>query len=264
MMETGAGEVVFAAGALGRRVAVIVPLYNYRRFVVEALDAVAAQTFRDVLVVVVDDASRDGGLDAARGWMARQAGCGMSLRLIANGANAGLSRARNSGIGLAAESEFCFFLDADNVLWPRCLGVHVEALAAHPDAAGAFALIEEFGRRRGLMGGNVFARGRLARGNVIDAMAMVRRDVLVAQGGFVAIPHGWEDYDLWLRLCEAGAHLVQIPEILSRYRNHGRSMLRRQTNVAGHIDALHALMRARHPWIELAAPMRADGSIAPG
>jgi glycosyltransferase involved in cell wall biosynthesis len=251
-MEAGAGELVFAAGMAERRVAVIVPLHNYRAHIVEALDSVLAQSFGDVMLIVVDDASTDDSLSVAREWMERQAECHLSLRLVAHGANAGLSRARNTGIAVAA-SEFCFFLDADNALYPQCLAAHVEALDAHPAAAGAYGLIEVFGRARAIMGGNAFSRARLARGNTIDAMAMVRRSVLEAHEGFAVIPHGWEDYDLWLRMCEAGQHLVQIPEILARYRNHATSMLRSRTNVRGNIEELHRTICARHPWLTLPA-----------
>ena len=67
---------------------------------------------------------------------------------------------------------------------------------------------------RGIMGTEVFHRGRLKYGNHIDAMALIRRDFLLKVGGYHDIKFGWEDFDLWLRMCETNEYLVQIPEIL--------------------------------------------------
>ena len=97
----------------------------------------------------------------------------------------------------------------------------------------------------------MFDRAALRHGNFIDAMAMVRRSVLLELGGFAHIEHGWEDYDFWLRLCESGQVAIHLPEILSRYREHAASMLRTNTNLPNHIARLHAEMKRRHPWLEL-------------
>lgn len=241
---------LFAHRLEGHKVAVIVPLHNYERYIVETLDSVAAQTLRDTALIVVDDCSTDRSAEVVSAWMAANRNCGLGLGLWRNERNARLAVTRNTGIALSS-AQYCFFLDADNALYPRCLEKHAQALDDRPDAAAAYSLIEVFGRRGGVLGTGVFERAALSCGNYIDAMAMVRRSALVELGGFVHIDHGWEDYDLWLRLCEAGGMALHIPEILSRYREHGGSMLRTQTNLPDHIRQLHAELNRRHPWLDL-------------
>jgi len=97
----------------------------------------------------------------------------------------------------------------------------------------------------------VFHRGRFKHGNHIDAMALIRRDFLLKAEGYHDIQYGWEDFDLWLRMCEAGEFLVQIPEILGRYRVHQQSMLRTTTNVGKNHIALRENITALHPWLQL-------------
>lgn len=249
-MITQQADQLFAHNLTGRTVAVIVPLFNYSGYIEETLNSVAAQTCRDLAVIVVDDCSTDASAQVVENWMRANRDCGIGLGLWRNASNSRLAVTRNTGIGLSS-SEYCFFLDADNTLYPRCIEKHLGALAARPDAAAAYGLIEVFGGRAGIMGAGVFDRAALSHGNFIDAMAMVRRSVLLDLGGFEHIEHGWEDYDFWLRLCEAGLLAIHIPEILSRYREHRASMLRTQTNLPDHISKLHADMKRRHPWLDL-------------
>ena len=250
-MIVQAAELVFEHGPRARAVSVVVPLYNYAGFIAAALDAVAAQSFRDLALVVVDDASRDDSLAVVRDWMAAHRGDGISLALLRHSANARLATTRNTGIAFA-RSPLCFFLDADNALYPRCIEKHAAALGRRPDAVAAYGLIEVFGGRAAIIGAGVFHRDGLRHRNFIDAMAMVRRETLLAMGGYRHIEHGWEDYDLWLRLCEGGQTVLHIPEILSRYREHAASMLRAETNRAENIRRLHAEMTRLHPWLDLA------------
>lgn len=251
-MITQDADIVFGQGEKARSVSVVVPLYNYQDFIEQTLDTVAAQTIDDVCLIVVNDASKDNSLAVAKAWLERTALGSKSAFLLNHKANAGLSVTRNSGIAFT-ESEFCFFLDSDNLLYPTCLEKHARALSSRPDASAAYSSIEVFDAESGLMGTNVFSRDRLKYGNYIDAMAMVRRDFLIEVDGYRQIKHGWEDYDLWLRICEHDSLALHIPEVLSRYRVHGTSMLRTQTNVRENLRELYAQMNSLHPWLELNA-----------
>jgi GT2 family glycosyltransferase len=68
---------------------------------------------------------------------------------------------------------------------------------------------------------------RLRTGNYIDAMALLRADVLRSHRGYTTDRrlHGWEDYDLWCRIAESGGRGVLVPEIVARYRVSRHSML---------------------------------------
>lgn len=253
-MKTQSADTIFRRGDLDRKVSVIVPLHNYAHMIEETLESVVAQTFEDLALIVVDDASTDDSRAVVEQWMRKADAPHLTLMLLANVANAGLSITRNTGVGHSS-SEYCFFLDADNLLLPRCIEKHVRALDARRDCIGAYSIIEEFGSVSGLIGSNVFNRERLKRGNYIDAMVMLRRDAIEKLDGFHPIKHGWEDYELWLRICEQGEGLLHLPEVLSRYRHHEKSMLRQQTNVGQNILDLHRNMEQIHPWIQLDAPM---------
>lgn len=249
-MLTQESDFVFERGARNNRVSIIIPLYNYAHHVVETLDSVLAQSMDDISLIVVDDCSTDNSVDTVRQWMQRQRRRRMGMVLVRNRANARLSITRNTGIALS-RSDYCFMLDADNILYPRCIEKHVEALAARPDADAAYSLLEVFEGQADVIGAGVFTRDGLRHGNFIDAMALFRRSMLLAMDGYENIRYGWEDYDLWLRMVQEDRIALHLPEILARYRQHNSSMLRTETNINQNIQFLHDFMKKRHDWLEL-------------
>ena len=86
-----------------------------------------AQELADVSLVVVDDCSKDPSPQVVRSWLEANKDRFRTAVLARNVKNAGLSITRNTGISIA-ESAHVFFLDADNLLYPRCLGRHLEAV----------------------------------------------------------------------------------------------------------------------------------------
>jgi len=91
-------------------VSVIIPVYNYDRYLAEAIESVLSQTYRRLEVIVVDDGSTDQSAEVARSF------AGRGVRYC-HQVHAGIGPARNSGVELA-RGEFLAFLDADD-RWPE-------------------------------------------------------------------------------------------------------------------------------------------------
>jgi len=108
-------------------VSVIVGVYNKTRYVEECLQSVLAQTYPHFELIVVDDASTDGGAD-------RAAALGdPRIRLVRRSLNSGLPAVpRNEAMRLA-HGVFLAFLDADDLWMPDKLEQQVVYLQANPD-----------------------------------------------------------------------------------------------------------------------------------
>ncbi|MBV8494713.1 MAG: glycosyltransferase family 2 protein [Alphaproteobacteria bacterium] len=240
------GEIAYDAdNGVTAELSVVVPLYNYADVVIEALNSVVEQDLTAVSAIVVDDASTDRGGEQAARFLAQHSERFATARVVRHHRNQGLSMARNSGIAWSSEP-YLFMLDADNRLRPPALSRLLAALQCSGAAFG-YSQLRWFGEEDGIGVADVWDPARLSTGNYIDAMALIRRDALLAAGGYATLAddHGWEDYDLWCRFAELGFDGVFLPELLCEYRVHGASMLRSRTN--DHFDALMAEMRLRHP-----------------
>jgi hypothetical protein len=222
-------DVVAATPAYGSRtprVTVGISLHNYESEIGDALASVAASDYEDYEVLVLDDASTDRSAEMVRRFFDEHPW--MPAALMAHRSNAGLPRTRNA-ITEHARGELIFVLDADNGLYPHGLGRLVRALEADSAAAFAYPIIAmyERGRPSGLLSRHGWDPSLLAQYNSIDAMALIRREILVAIGGYCTDPRlmGLEDYDLWCQIAERDWRGVHVPEILAWYRQTEHSMV---------------------------------------
>jgi GT2 family glycosyltransferase len=249
-------EVLFLrehAQAATPRVTVIVPLFNYDRFVTETLDSVAAQTLAELDVIVVDDCSTDDSAAVACRWMEQHFARFRRAMVLKHRVNGGLAATRNTGFG-RSETEFVFPLDADNLLYPTCLAKLSRSLG-DSHAAFAYCILERFLTPDGevpppyLMNIHPWRADALALGNKIDAMVLLRASTWKDAGGYsLNMPcQGWEDYDLWFKIARNGSYGLQVLQILGRYRVHAGSMLHTVTNTDENVGLLKTFLRTNYP-----------------
>jgi len=237
-----------------RDVSVIVTLYNYGRFVREAIESALSSVDVGVEVIVIDDRSADDGPSIVHSIIEERPDA--AIRFLEQRVNTGAQRARNLAFS-EARAPYAFVLDADNLVYPRGISKLREGLANDPEAAFAYGIIERFNEEGGLglMGLEGWDERRLARSHYIDAMALIRVDAWREVGGYVTDPTlelGWEDYDLWLNFASHGYRGVHVREIIGRYRIHGISSLAITTldteEVMGQLQARHSrFFRAARP-----------------
>lgn len=110
------------------KISVIIPVYNRADDITRAIQTVMAQTFRDFEMIVVDDASTDGGktIAAVETHIALHPD---KIRLIKHDVNKGVGGARNTGIAAAA-GEYIALLDSDDEWHADKLDVQLNALVA--------------------------------------------------------------------------------------------------------------------------------------
>ena len=103
-------------------ISVIVPLYNARKYLREAIDSVLAQTFQDFEIIVVDDCSTDGSWDLVN----RLYGENDKVRLHRHECNKTAGGARNTGL-IHAKGKYVAFLDGDDLYMPEALSIMYRA-----------------------------------------------------------------------------------------------------------------------------------------
>lgn len=113
------------------KISVIIPVFRVSAFIERCMASVAQQTFTDVECLLVDDASDDDSMDRVAAWLKQYSGT-IHFRILYHDKNLGLSAARNTGI-LAAQGEYLFFLDGDDVLPADSLEHLAHVLSRFPD-----------------------------------------------------------------------------------------------------------------------------------
>ncbi len=98
------------------KVSVIVPIYNAAEYLKTALDAILAQTLREIEIICVNDASTDASRDIV---LAAQKNDDRVV-LLETDTNAGPCVARNTGLAVA-RGKYVSFLDADDLFEPQML-----------------------------------------------------------------------------------------------------------------------------------------------
>jgi glycosyltransferase involved in cell wall biosynthesis len=196
-------------------VSVVMPAYNAEDTIAEAIESVLAQTFEKFELIIVDDGSTDGTRDVVSSFRDRRVVLVENAHDFIGSLNLGMRRATGKYIAR---------MDADDVMLPERLDVQLRYMDAHPEADLLAAGMQLFGVHS-------YAVAPAARTVTLDEMltgnqlahptVMLRRDSLKALTELYRreFPHN-EDYDLWLRMLEAGLTLRTIPDILLRYRTH--------------------------------------------
>ena len=201
-------------------VSVCIGTYNREKYIRETLDSVFAQTYPNIEVIVVDDASTDGTVDIIREY-------GDRVRLVVRGINSGLPAVpRNQGVRLAG-GKYVAFLDSDDVWLPEKLERQIEQLEQHPEYVLSHTwcqVIDEDGvvqgvRHAGLLAESMGFTDLLEHCYITLSTVVIRRKLLVKQGVFNEdrAYRAREDYELFLRLLREGAAGC-IPEICALYR----------------------------------------------
>lgn len=184
---------------------VIIPVYNRRELVLEALGSVLGQTRLPGEIILIDDGSDDGTAEACRRFLnGRADSLSWSLWELAHSGMAGA--VRNRGVE-RSRGEWIAFLDSDDLWEPEKLEEQGRFILSHPD----LRLVHT--RERWLRGdrtisqkkqkhrreGDIF-QDALVKCVIGPSTAVLRRDLWEETGGFREDLEIAEDYELWLRI----------------------------------------------------------------
>ncbi len=207
-------------------VSVVIPAYNYARYLPDAIGSVLAQTHRELECIVVDDGSTDDTRAVVEGIRDER------VRYV-HKVNGGLSSARNAGIR-EARHRFVGFLDADDRWLPDFLQRALKEFERGDAKLGAVATashrIDEHGAR---VGSARFTFGESCdlgfrdfclRNRPLSSSILIRREALEETGEFDTSLRSSEDRDYWLRMTARGWKLRFLDEPLAEIRRHSVNM----------------------------------------
>jgi len=240
------------------KISVLIPTYNYARFLPEAIESVLAQEFRDFELLIVDDCSSDNTAEVVKPFCSRDA----RVRFTVNPTNLGMVNNWNYCLE-QARGEYIKFLFGDDKLWhPQALGQMAALLERHPSAtlaASARTILDEHSRVvdvwRSLAEGCHNGRKIIALCLIEDANLVGEPSAILfrkkdASRGFDPKYQQIVDLEMWFHLLEKG-DLAYIREPLCAFRQHARqqSALNDTAGFARKERALFFASCAAKPWL---------------
>ncbi|ETV94681.1 hypothetical protein H310_11661 [Aphanomyces invadans] len=247
-------------------ISIVLPAYNESRFIHQALDSLARQTYSRFEVLVLDDCSTDSTVAIVEAFVKLD----RRFRLVKNPMNMGVAKTLNRGIELAT-GDFIARMDGDDIALPDRLNMQLAFLQTHPDVDIVGSAIALIGPDYTL----AYENGSTADASPSDPLKVVVYPTTVARtrwslfmGCMLAHPTVFfrrcvvdrfryaeslgsgEDYDLWLRLAVPPSDPPANPVVkmmslgtpLLLHRKHGRNASTRkrdQQRQEAH-DAAHA------------------------
>ena len=205
-------------------ISVVVPAWRAEKTLAATLDSILSQTWRELEVLVVDDASPDGTLALAQSYAAKDP----RVRVIAQPENGGVSKARNRGVR-EARGGWIAFLDSDDLWMPEKLERQMTLAAQHPEAGLFFtgsAFISEDDHKYGYtlsVPERVNYRRLLGQNVISCSSVLVRRELMERYPMGNDAIH--EDFAVWLKILreEPWAYGVNEPLLVYRVSRSSKS-----------------------------------------
>ncbi len=206
-------------------VSVVLPMYNGAEYVLQAVQSILKQTYRNLELIAIDDASTDATPEIVSKVKDSR------LVFLRNETNLGVAETLNRGLS-TANGEFVARMDADDVSHRKRLELQVRTMVRRPYVGLVGAWVEAFGdirrqRWRGLrlppchddIAATLFFRNCLAHPTVV-----FRKSVLETQRlRYDRRDIGCEDFGLWTRVVRS-TKAENLPLVLLRYRVHRSGM----------------------------------------
>ena len=209
------------------RVSIIIPVYNSEKTVAEALESVAAQTYTDYEIIVVNDGSGDQSKSIIKKYMRPP----LDITYVEQ-ANKGPAAARNAGLRLA-KGEFIAFLDADDT-WDRDkLARQIKLFEENPGLGLVYCDMKHVVDGRVVHDAYLREKGytQATEGRIYDNLlkenfiftpaVLVKKSCLDAVGGFREDLKIGEDFDLWLRIAAVFPVGMVAGSLVTRHRHTG-------------------------------------------
>ncbi|MBQ4589587.1 MAG: glycosyltransferase family 2 protein [Bacteroidaceae bacterium] len=113
----------------------IIPIYNVAPYIIQCLESVYNQTYRNIEVILVDDCGNDNSLEIINQYLTSEK---LAITtIIHHNQNKGLSAARNTGIN-HAKGEWVYFLDSDDYLSLNCFETFVHLIQKYNNSQVIF------------------------------------------------------------------------------------------------------------------------------
>jgi glycosyltransferase involved in cell wall biosynthesis len=202
------------------KVSIIIPCYNYGRFIRETISSVEKCDSSLYELIIVNDGSTDEYTQQVLKELEEEG------YYIIHQPNSGVASARNTGIA-ASSGKYILPLDADDEIHSSYLPFAIDILEKNSGVGVVYGRAEFFGSMEGEWRLPKFDLDKLLISNIVYVSAVYRKDIWVECEGYDInrLIDNWEDWDFWISTAKRGWKFIQLDEVIFRYRIHDSSKI---------------------------------------
>jgi len=207
-------------------VSVIIPAYNAGKYIRDAVDSILSQTYKNIEIIIINDASTDNTLKIIKNYGDKN----KNITIHNNKVNMGVGANRTIGIGLAKGKYICW-QDADDISLPNRVKNQLNYLINHEDVGAVGGFINFFddngdGVIRRYEETDSALRSKIFRYSpVAQPASMVKAEVYSSIGVFNSSYVVAEDLEMSFRI-GTKYHFANIQEVVLKYRQTANSLTR--------------------------------------
>lgn len=217
------------------KLTVLMSVYNDEEYLVESIESILNQTYKDFRFLIYDDASTDNTTNILK----KYSKIDPRIKLIINQKNKGLSYNLAQGV-LESKTEFIARMDADDIALPNRFEKQIRYMEDKDvDIVGSYAeIIDQDGsvlRTRRMPIDDKRIKRLMWACPIIHPSVIYRRKIILKSGSYNPKLRRRQDYDLWFRCMANDAVFYNIPEVLIKYRENEKEFYKKN-NLAVQFD----------------------------
>ncbi len=222
-------------------VSVVVITYNSSKYVIETLESIYAQTYKDIELIISDDCSKDNTVALCKRWCDSHKERFYNYDIIESERNTGIAPNVNRGYN-RAKGEWIKAIAGDDLMLPDCIERYVQYSIDHPEFCIIFSRAIPFGNNK--LAVDEFSKIRdqrdyfwslptaecqywdlLIREACTDGPAcFISKNVYSTIGGYDESIPMYEDYPFFLKATDNGFRMGMMIDRVTKYRIHDESL----------------------------------------
>ncbi len=198
-------------------ISVIMPVYNAEKYLEESIQSILNQTFTDFEFIIINDGSKDKSLEIIKRYQKKD----KRIILLNNKVNLKLQRSLNKGLSIA-KGKYIARMDADDISLPERFSIQFEFLEKHPSVflvGGSVIVISEKGNKIGMF--KKYTNFKKLKRKLSSSNPFIHPSVLFRNTKEFSYREKFvcsEDYDIYLRMLSSGKIILNLPNVLVKYR----------------------------------------------
>lgn len=216
---------------------VVVTTYNFEKIILECLEGIEKQTYKNFEVIIADDASKDKTIEICEEWRDKVKGI-ISVKIIRNEKNEGVTKNANKGVKLATK-EWIKVLAGDDILKKTALEDFKNFIEKNLEAKVIFAKAQQFYNQNNkkiytkiipekidIYNRNIKKQLKELLDNnfIVAPTAIIKKELLKEMNYFDEKYKMVEDYPFWIKLLKNNIKFYFLDKVVVEYRKSPSSV----------------------------------------